>query len=444
MKKALIMLMVVALALPAAGAITFKDVPADHWAAKAVYDLVNMGVTTGYPDGTFRGTKNITRYETAIFLSKLANKMEGGGVGASELNALKREIASIRGMGSASGISGSVEMDGKVGNLLTSGTGRGPLVNYRVKTTLARAMGDGASVKINLDTLDSGYNGAVRNFPMEMLDIEGKVLIKQTDLGLDAIGVSAPLNVTLTAGPGPIQHTDTTGIVPSENGLVYERPDSGVIVDTKLMDADISGGYKVAAGAMTGKVNTSQLTGTVGYTFTGVPYLNTLKSSVTGDYLIKHPVDGGDKDLRAMMKFEAPLAPKVDAKGKISMGKSDSKGWMVGGVVMLNDLWDTGTNIALTGSKVGSQFITNGFEAEEFDFAGLDNFDRPLEAATVNLGGALTQTINDKLALVGKGDLRMSPDFGYGEDKAKSRLTGQIGVTYGVAKSRQRVETILD
>jgi hypothetical protein len=116
------------------------------------------------------------------------------------------------------------------------------------------------------------------------------------------------------------------------------------------------------------------------------------------------------------------------------MGKSDTKGWMVGGMVMLNDLWDTGTNIALTGSKVGSEFITNGFEAEEFDFAGLDNFDRPLEAATVTLGGALTQTINDRLALVGKGDLRMSPDFGYGEDKAKSRLTGQIGVTYGVAK----------
>lgn len=101
---------------------------------------------------------------------------------------------------------------------------------------------------------------------------------------------------------------------------------------------------------------------------------------------------------------------------------------------MLNDLWDTGTNIALTGSKIGSRFITTGFEAEEFDFAGFDNFNRPLETATVNLGGALTQTINDKLALVGKGDLRLASDFGYGKDKAKSRLTGQVGVSYAVAR----------
>lgn len=33
----------------------FRDVPADHWAAKAVGDLRALGLLDGYPDGRFRG-----------------------------------------------------------------------------------------------------------------------------------------------------------------------------------------------------------------------------------------------------------------------------------------------------------------------------------------------------------------------------------------------------
>jgi len=33
----------------------FKDVPSDHWAAKAVKDLRAAGLIDGYPDGTFGG-----------------------------------------------------------------------------------------------------------------------------------------------------------------------------------------------------------------------------------------------------------------------------------------------------------------------------------------------------------------------------------------------------
>src|SRR3989339_2054193 len=71
--------------------VKFKDVPADHWAAKSVYDLVKLGVTQGYPDGTFRGKKNITRFETAIFLSKLSEKL-----GGSDMVQLKKDITDIK------------------------------------------------------------------------------------------------------------------------------------------------------------------------------------------------------------------------------------------------------------------------------------------------------------------------------------------------------------
>jgi len=77
MRKYVVFTLLFALAATAAVAeFKFKDLPDDHWAASAVYDLVRMGVTKGYPDGTFRGNKKISRYETAVFLSKLATVIE--------------------------------------------------------------------------------------------------------------------------------------------------------------------------------------------------------------------------------------------------------------------------------------------------------------------------------------------------------------------------------
>lgn len=44
----------------------YNDVPAEHWARKAVGELVDKyGVMAGFPDGTFKGERTITRYEAA-------------------------------------------------------------------------------------------------------------------------------------------------------------------------------------------------------------------------------------------------------------------------------------------------------------------------------------------------------------------------------------------
>lgn len=47
---------------------SFKDVPAEHWAADSVKTLAEAGILKGYPDGTFRGDKPVTRYEVAVAL----------------------------------------------------------------------------------------------------------------------------------------------------------------------------------------------------------------------------------------------------------------------------------------------------------------------------------------------------------------------------------------
>ena len=66
------LMLVVALAMPAFGAGhgSFSDVPSDHWAYDAINKLVAAGIVEGYPDGEFKGSQNMTRYEMAVMVSR--------------------------------------------------------------------------------------------------------------------------------------------------------------------------------------------------------------------------------------------------------------------------------------------------------------------------------------------------------------------------------------
>ena len=63
----------------------FTDVSADDWAYQAVASLSDEGVIDGYPDGTFRGDKHVTRYEIAQIVARLMAKED-------TLNASQKEI----------------------------------------------------------------------------------------------------------------------------------------------------------------------------------------------------------------------------------------------------------------------------------------------------------------------------------------------------------------
>ncbi len=52
----------------------FTDVSADDWAYQTVASLSDEGVIDGYPDGTFRGDKHVTRYEIAQIVARLMAK----------------------------------------------------------------------------------------------------------------------------------------------------------------------------------------------------------------------------------------------------------------------------------------------------------------------------------------------------------------------------------
>ncbi|MDK8253168.1 MAG: S-layer homology domain-containing protein [Dialister micraerophilus] len=52
----------------------FPDVPENHWAYEYVKELAKQGVIDGYPDGTFKGDRMMTRYEFAAMLYKAMQK----------------------------------------------------------------------------------------------------------------------------------------------------------------------------------------------------------------------------------------------------------------------------------------------------------------------------------------------------------------------------------
>ena len=87
MKRSLLMLVAalligVGLAQEPIGAVqpapaNFPDVPTGHWAEDAIDLAVASGIIVGFPDGTYRGNQNLSRYEEAVIIARMINLFEG-------------------------------------------------------------------------------------------------------------------------------------------------------------------------------------------------------------------------------------------------------------------------------------------------------------------------------------------------------------------------------
>lgn len=63
-------------AMTASAANPFSDVESDSWAYEAVASLSDQNIVEGYPDGTFKGDKHITRYEMVQITARLLAKRD--------------------------------------------------------------------------------------------------------------------------------------------------------------------------------------------------------------------------------------------------------------------------------------------------------------------------------------------------------------------------------
>ena len=123
MKKILAIAAVAALTagVSAYAANPFSDVSTDDWAYQAVADLSDQGVVEGYPDGTFRGERNMTRYELAQVIARLmAREDELNGQQRATLDKLAGEYADEL---ANLGVRVS-NLEKKVGNIYWSGDAR--------------------------------------------------------------------------------------------------------------------------------------------------------------------------------------------------------------------------------------------------------------------------------------------------------------------------------
>ena len=80
----------------------FSDVADTHWAFEAVARLKKEGIITGYPDGTFKGSRMMTRYEMASLLYALYMNLKNvtDGLGA-QITALETKVNGMSGGGSS-------------------------------------------------------------------------------------------------------------------------------------------------------------------------------------------------------------------------------------------------------------------------------------------------------------------------------------------------------
>ena len=83
----------VAAAAPAFAANPFSDVPMNHWAYDAVEQLSAKGILEGYPNGTFKGNRAMTRYEIATMVARM---MAAGGLSGEDLEKLKALVVEFQ------------------------------------------------------------------------------------------------------------------------------------------------------------------------------------------------------------------------------------------------------------------------------------------------------------------------------------------------------------
>ena len=201
------------LAIAAAAALTagvsafaanpFSDVSTDDWAYQAVSDLSDQGVVEGYPDGTFKGERNITRYELAQIIARLMAKED-------QLNAEQRatldklageyadELANL-------GVRVS-NLEKKVGNLYWSGDAR---MRYQDFSNKDRADSWNGRMRINVkgQVNDSTY---VQGRLDSNMDFKGDQTAS-TSMGQIFVNHNFGKDVSVRLGRQPIAFGDQGG-----------------------------------------------------------------------------------------------------------------------------------------------------------------------------------------------------------------------------------------
>jgi len=385
---------------------TPRDVPEDHWATEAVYDLVKLGVTSGYPDGTFRGTKQISRYEVSSFISKLANSLNfTRGKNEKLLEEFKTELALVQYKKEKAAWGTHFKGEMSAMSRLAIDATRGAEANYRLKLSLVKNFDPASSLKIGLDTMDAGYgNSTPRNLATELLDFEGKVKLPYFDL-------------KAVIGPGLVVHQDSTGLFPYEERIVVERPFSALEVSSRGKSWGMMAGFIVRRSAVSGSVALYEITGSLNFSLN-----NSLRLGMQPSLFSEV---GTGRDLYS--KIFLDYAPDQNSVTNIllGIGGTGTSSWHLRVIQEWQELF--GWGLTLRVDKLGSSYRPAMIEDEVYF---LDNFNRPILDGTTDLGWSFSKRLGEKLRVEENGNLSLTGSYQYGAGYPGTNHTEQLSLVY--------------
>jgi hypothetical protein len=332
-----------------------RDVPDGHYAYDAVHDLLQRDVTNGFPDGTYRGKQEMTRFEIAAFISKLARSLNRQRGTTEKLVAeLRSEIATLTYTQNERSRETTVDAD-LLGQWRAARTPerRGGRAAYRLRSAVTKRFSELASLRINLDTMDTGYDNGDRDLVRELLDFTGTVKI-------------GPGELQIAGGPGDLTHTDD-GFFPGENGIKYRRPRRSAAYSARLGATEFALTQQVRSTDPTGLIGVEELSLKVGQDF------GRWQAALT-------PRSFSDNTGRRENRFDlsAELQPLADVTGSVLVGLVNSVDYPHG--LYLRGELNYRQSLRIVAQRIGARF------RETFSYSLFDIFDRGLPDGATNLG----------------------------------------------------------
>ena len=213
----------------------FSDVTPNDWAYQSVAQLAAAGVINGYPDGTFKGQNNITRYEMAQMVAKaMANESRANAEQQAMINRLANEFADeLNNLGVRVS-----NLENKVGNVKVTGDAR---LRYQGSDKKGVISSDNTNKKSLFDMRGRvQFNANVNDNTSAVIRVTiGNMEFGDSttsDVEFDRVYVAHKFGKDTTAVIGRFDNT-------IGNGLVYDDPFDGAAITYDNGNFALTGGY---------------------------------------------------------------------------------------------------------------------------------------------------------------------------------------------------------
>lgn len=386
--------------------IKLKDIPENHWAEASVYKLINEGVTSGFPDGTFRGLNLMSRQEMAVMLSNFSKQGEDLSDISRTIEEFKSEVSIIKYKNenpNSPKFNCSLSTTMLVGNLGLA-QNHGPKLNYRLNLSLSESIGHMGDIKLGIDTLDSGFGGGTNDLSTKMFYFIGNIDMKNSSL-------------TASVGPGDIFHRETDQVDYSDDYTVFVNPKNSLSLQTQIGRLAASIGISSVAESLSQASPLSEISGSLAYTNDSLPLFGKTTISVTP----KQIFTSQESDSLCDVEIIASPSNILDSKIILSSGTGKTNSSLYAkGVVSLNL---PNTSIKLSIQKSGSLYRK---PIDKYEFETLNEFNKVVLDGTSDVGIVFTQNLSSSLLMTIKSDASLTSNFKLGKDYPGTSLTTEF------------------